>query len=405
MTTIPVVLRRRPPQRFASGGLAKAAARVRDAGRADDTMLVHVTPTEFEMLKEMSGEPSVHPQTGMPEFSLWKSIKKLAKFAGPVLAIAAPSVGEGIGNFLGITDPQWAGAAGNAIIGGGLGALGGSKGIVPGALMGGLAGYFSPQVRDFIGLDPSGGTLIPGQTPGWSQSAPGWDVAGASGVPGQAISEATGSALKLPIAAAATAGEGGTGGILGKALPLLLAAGALGAGRTSQKAPIPEQTQSSTSGPLPDVTFDRRRNDQTGIDFYTYGSRPEFSFFTDNSLPKEDEDEEDTKTAASGGRIGGLGSMSTSPRPGGYVGIRTPSSGRADDIDAKLSNNEYVFTAEDTALLGDGNPDHGARKLDEMRANLRRHKGQALGRGKISPNAKRPETYMRGGLSAMRRVA
>ena len=43
--------------------------------------------------------------------------------------------------------------------------------------------------------------------------------------------------------------------------------------------------------------------------------------------------------------------------------------------------------AESMALLGDGNPDDGAKKMDAMRANLRKYKGKALAKGKISPKA------------------
>ena len=69
-----------------------------------------------------------------------------------------------------------------------------------------------------------------------------------------------------------------------------------------------------------------------------------------------------------------------------------------DDIAARLSNNEYVVDAETTALLGDGNPDEGARKLDLMRQKVRKHKGGALAKGRFSPSAKAPEHYMRGGI-------
>jgi hypothetical protein len=70
--------------------------------------------------------------------------------------------------------------------------------------------------------------------------------------------------------------------------------------------------------------------------------------------------------------------------------------GRSDTIDAKLSPNEYVMDAETIALLGNGSPDSGAKKMDQMRAAIRAHKGKALAAGKISPNAKSPLAYMKG---------
>jgi hypothetical protein len=71
-------------------------------------------------------------------------------------------------------------------------------------------------------------------------------------------------------------------------------------------------------------------------------------------------------------------------------------SGRADTIDAKLSDGEYVMDAETVAMLGDGSNKEGAKRLDAMRGSIRSHKGKALSRGKFSPNAKSPLSYLKG---------
>ena len=71
-------------------------------------------------------------------------------------------------------------------------------------------------------------------------------------------------------------------------------------------------------------------------------------------------------------------------------------SGRDDTINAKLSDGEYVMDAETVALLGDGSTDAGARRLDEMRAKIRQHKGKSMARGKFSANAKSPLAYLKG---------
>jgi hypothetical protein len=68
--------------------------------------------------------------------------------------------------------------------------------------------------------------------------------------------------------------------------------------------------------------------------------------------------------------------------------------GRSDKVEARLSPNEYVVDAETMSMLGDGSPDAGADKMDKFRANVRRHKGQALAKGKFSPNARKPESYL-----------
>lgn len=75
---------------------------------------------------------------------------------------------------------------------------------------------------------------------------------------------------------------------------------------------------------------------------------------------------------------------------------RGAGTGRSDQIDAKLSDGEYVIDAETVALLGDGSTEAGARKLDEMRKKIRMQKGKVLARGKFSPNAKSPLQYIKG---------
>lgn len=85
---------------------------------------------------------------------------------------------------------------------------------------------------------------------------------------------------------------------------------------------------------------------------------------------------------------GGLGSVARLVRGGG--------TGREDKIPARLSDGEYVMDAETVALLGDGSTRAGAQRLDEFRAKVRKHKGEALARGKFSPNAKPLARYMGG---------
>jgi len=74
---------------------------------------------------------------------------------------------------------------------------------------------------------------------------------------------------------------------------------------------------------------------------------------------------------------------------------RGAGSGRADTINAKLSDGEYVIDAETVAMLGDGSNQEGANLLDAMRQNIRSHKGKALAKGKFSPNAKSPLAYLK----------
>jgi hypothetical protein len=85
---------------------------------------------------------------------------------------------------------------------------------------------------------------------------------------------------------------------------------------------------------------------------------------------------------------------------GGHIrnfAVNGPGTGRSDSIAAKLSDGEYVIDAETVALLGDGSSKAGAQRLDQMRVNVRKHKGQNLAKGRFSVNAKAPETYLSGG--------
>ncbi len=95
----------------------------------------------------------------------------------------------------------------------------------------------------------------------------------------------------------------------------------------------------------------------------------------------------------------------TAPPPGMAQGgalsavarfARGAGTGRSDEIDAKLSDGEYVMDAETVAMLGDGSSKAGAQRLDQMRKQIRSHKGKAMAKGKFSPNAKSPLSYIKG---------
>ena len=73
-------------------------------------------------------------------------------------------------------------------------------------------------------------------------------------------------------------------------------------------------------------------------------------------------------------------------------------SGRDDTIDARLSDGEYVIDAETVALLGDGSNKEGAKRLDQMRSEIRKQKGKKLVRGEFSINAKSPLSYIKKGV-------
>lgn len=153
--------------------------------------------------------------------------------------------------------------------------------------------------------------------------------------------------------------------------------GGKGGGSKPKKPGMPEGWDT----PLPQVQFNRRQTLPQG-GYYTYGQAPEQSFFSGNGF-----------SGYSQGGSTGRGNLGQVAR---YVREHTGAPGRADNIDAKLSEGEYVIDAETVALLGDGSSDAGAAKLDQLRSNIRRHKGAKLAKGKISPNARSAEAYLGG---------
>ena len=84
-------------------------------------------------------------------------------------------------------------------------------------------------------------------------------------------------------------------------------------------------------------------------------------------------------------------------RPSKSFAVQGAGDGRSDDIPAVLSDGEYVMDAETVALLGNGSNKAGAAQLDRLRANMRKHKGKELAKGRFSVNAKNPQAYMAGG--------
>lgn len=82
--------------------------------------------------------------------------------------------------------------------------------------------------------------------------------------------------------------------------------------------------------------------------------------------------------------------------PAGNAGpVMGQGGGQDDVVEAAMAPGEYVFDAESVSALGDGNTEEGARKLDQMRENIRRHKrGGAL--SSIPPRAHDPMKYLGG---------
>lgn len=66
------------------GALHKHAAKVRAAGRFTDDQLVHMSSREVGKLKQMWGEPTINPVTGLPEYFLGDIIDGIGNVVGGI---------------------------------------------------------------------------------------------------------------------------------------------------------------------------------------------------------------------------------------------------------------------------------------------------------------------------------
>ena len=208
------------------------------------------------------------------------------------------------------------------------------------------------------------------------------------------VMDAIRTAIGLPAAAPAAAtapggqqqGGGGLLGSLGGIGPLLAGGALLMGSQQQQQAPqqvqqavrtLPASQQEYINRPGQVWDWTRMQNDASasGLTLDQYMAR---------NWPRITAGEYNVRQMAEGG----LSAVSRFVRGGG--------TGRSDEIPAKLSDGEYVIDAETVAMLGDGSSKAGAQRLDEMREKVRQHKGKVLAKGKFSPNAKSPLTYLKG---------
>ncbi len=379
--------------------MRKQAQALRRAGRFGDRHLIHVNDRELGYLASIWGEPTLNPTTGLPEFfdlgGILSWLAPAAVSAGAEALGGAGTLGD-IGGFFG-AGADWAPTVGGA----GLGALTGAltqglqgKDALMGALGGGLLGGAVPSAGSALGFKEF---QTPFNIPTLFDLQGGLGVAAPQAygppVPPSVPEGATGEAFGpgLPPSPSPVAGTGGTtpgisgvGGWLAKnPMAALTALGALTALSTSStKGAAPQQA--APVNRYAGYSFPTNRLARTRTPNSTGPMKPgEYNFYQDNQTPDV------PTTYAEGGDV-----MGGAPDGGAQGYIQGPGDGRQDAIPAKLSNDEYVLDAETMALLGNGSPSAGADKMDQFRANLRKHKGKVLAQGKFSPDAKSVEGYL-----------
>ena len=285
-----------------------------------------------------------------------------------------------------------------ALVGAGTSAITGGNPLT-GALIGGAAGGIGGYAYDQITGQPLSqlasslfGASTPSNAIQVSDLAPSTsyagltpdqivqqDINGATGTGGLTSADmeairSMGNAGPLASTASQIAAGGAApakGGISGTALGLGALA-ALGSALSKPKVstqPMPgPSSTAATQGPYfnqnlqpmtgPGRTAGNPLGNQPGTDGYSYGTRPAATFFDNNSL------------SAYGFAEGGA--LSRMPRTafGDNFVSGGPGTETSDDIPARLSNNEYVLDAKDVRLLGDGDPNRGARRIDSFRRKL-----------------------------------
>ena len=192
---------------YAGGGAVDQAEQVRQHGRGEDTVLVHMTPGEVGGLQALAmahgGSLTINPQTGLPEAGFLKNVfKKLL----PTLAGVGLSFIPGVGPL----------AAAALTAAGGTAATGSLKK----GLMAGLQAYGGASLATSLGSQGVFGaakTATKGLTPITEATKAGADVASKAGaVPTGAITKVAGDAAanagQVGINVAKT--QGGLGGLM-----------------------------------------------------------------------------------------------------------------------------------------------------------------------------------------------
>ena len=334
-----------------------------------------------------------NPFSGALRGALGAGVGKLGELAGAEFTGDQAGIGRGI-------------TAGTKMFGAGLGA-----GMRPGeaAVAGGLAGLASGVMKPSQAV-VQGMQSYPGEVPlaqtvempdGTLAPRPGSVGVLPSGQPGvYELNNTTGQMELKPrqfsyqfnpstnkiefLPQAASGGQGGLGGLLSNPAALLAGAAALSSLRS---APAQAQQAVATLPPNQQEYFNRPNQtwDWNRMQRDAAASGMGLSQYMATNWPRITSGQYNTQAMAQGGALSAVARFA-----------RGAGTGRSDEIDAKLSDGEYVIDAETVAMLGDGSSKAGAQRLDKMREEIRSHKGKALVKGKFSPDAKSPLSYLKG---------
>lgn len=423
--------------------LPSLAEMIRREGNNEDTILAHINPIEAMMLKRMGGSGTINQRTGLPQFSFWNKPWKATR------ASLGGIGGTVIGNMI---LPGIGGVIGGALGQGTQHAARGKK-FGEGALKGAAIGAMAPTAASLAGMGASslGATGVGSALSNYGAQNGILASLGMGGL-GESLGfsgAATGAPMKeyalsnltnnvvLPQGASAASGAGGASGSTGflsqlgansskffskpqNLLALASAAGSM-AGRKKEKTPeqlardkkryeqalllTAEERAAKEADMLANRQMERRieRNSilpeqrfavnpiyrrtaspdeyrRTG-QWLNYHDNPQF---TGSPLmmkhggraqhPDIEIDEMEMDYPANAGRY-----------IHGYTG------GQDDKIDARLSDGEYVISADVVSHLGDGNNMAGSKKLDHFMKSVRKSKGA---KPELPPKVKSLASYI-----------
>jgi hypothetical protein len=412
---------------------------IRQQGEGEDTILAHINPIEAAVLKSMGGSGTINPKTGLPQFGLFSNPKKWFK------SVVGPAAGVVLGNMI---LPGLGGIIGGALGGAAGSSIRGRKDHLQSALRGGLMGTIAPTAAGLLG---SGASSIGGSGAGNYLTNYGTrnailpslgigNSASSSSIPQvvQAGEQASSTASREAInkLAEEKAKKGFFDSLVGNSKDFftqpanLMSTAVLANQLIPQKEKKVKETTPEEIAPNEKRYRNASRLSQSELEAEAAYSlaqreakrkaRSNLYGLENSSIPplyrkvNSPAEYENTRRwleyydnpeftgnqvrmKEGGAYHSGLGDYEIEEigYPMGIIGyLNGYSGGQDDDINAKLSDGEYVIDASTVSDLGDGNNANGAKKLDQMRRNIRVHKrGGSI---KMPPKAHSLLSYMRG---------
>lgn len=404
---------------------------IRRQGEGEDTILAHINPVEAAILKSMGGGGTINPKTGLPQFGLFSNPKKWFK------SVAGPAAGVVLGNMI---LPGLGGIIGGALGGAAGSSARGRKDHLQSALRGASMGAMAPTaagllgsgarsigsigVGDYLTNYGTKNAILPSIGMGNSGSVGQGSIGGAS-MGGDAIVETGKGASKR--AAEEAASRGFIDSLVDNSKDFftqpsnimstaVLANQLIPKGEKKVKEKTPEEIAANEKRYRNAIRLSKAELEAEAA--YTLAQREAKRRAKNNLYGLEDAsipplyrkvsspaEYENTRRwleyydnpGFTGNQVrmkdGGT-FIEEIEYPMGIVGyLQGYSGGQDDDINARLSDGEYVIDASTVSDIGDGNNANGAKKLDQMRRNIRAHKRG--GNLKMPPKAKSLLSYMR----------